>query len=219
MGSGKMMVAFFSPAISVSVCRERSCSVGAVSRSLRQPERVGSRRAIPAFAWIIFARASPAPPGLFDHRTLRNKMSAHKPTRSALLCLIRAMLLLLSLCAPPDAGIVCHGTRGRTSAFLRLSLHEERGDPGSVFLHPQGLGAYGADLTMHVITVPETCTVPTQACWITREVIPLHLLPCPQIERGKQSLPITRVPEERPNHCNSLRTGNISTGAEHRVVA
>src|SRR5581483_6234325 len=80
-------------------------------------------------------------------------------------------------------------------------------------------GAYGADLTMHVITVPETCTVPTQACWITREVIPLHLLPCPQIDCCEEPLPITRVPEERLNHCNSLRTGNIPTGAEHHVVA
>ncbi len=42
---------------------------------------------------------------------------------------------------------------------------------------------YRAELTVHVITVPQLRTVPTHACGITWEPIPLPLLPRPQIDR------------------------------------
>src|SRR6266496_5385154 len=66
-----------------------------------------------------------------------------------------------------------------------------------------------AELTVQVITVPHLRPDPTHTCGITWELIPLHLFPCPQIDRCQQPLPVTRIPERGANNRDPLRTGKI----------
>src|SRR2546427_4629912 len=60
---------------------------------------------------------------------------------------------------------------------------KERGHLGGYCCVLKDREMYRAELTVHVITAPQLRTVPTHACGITWEPIPLPLLPCPQIDR------------------------------------